>query len=292
MYVTFSSVSEYLFLLRAACGLLGPCGGNALLYLAAAVSDYYLPAEAMSEHKIQSSAGPLTLTLMPVPKVGASVYAPTYIPRPPPILILRQVLGLVKSAWCPRACMVTFKLETDPSLLEGKSRHALTTYKHDCVVANILTTRKHTVTLVTPYGSYPMPYNSTAVTIAHYTYTGGFTFTPGQSYYFICDNTPLGDFTTPAAVAPGGITIPSSGSPLSWSVEGNYDSVAIANSSIATYTTPTGGDEDSPFDASPYESAAGAYIIQVACAQSVSQVVGATILNTALMDDLSAQITK
>ena len=69
MYVTFGSVSEYLFLLRAACELLSPCGVNALLYLAAAVSDYYLPYEAMSEHKIQSSSGPLTLTLMPVPKV-------------------------------------------------------------------------------------------------------------------------------------------------------------------------------------------------------------------------------
>ena len=46
--------------------------------------------------------------------------------------------------------MITFKLETDPSLLEGKSRNALSAYKHDCVIANVLTTRKHTVTLVTP----------------------------------------------------------------------------------------------------------------------------------------------
>jgi hypothetical protein len=148
------------------------------------------------------------------------------------------------------------------------------------------------VTLVTPSGSYPMPYNGTAVTIAHYDYTGGFTFSPGQSYYFICDGTPLGDFTTPAATAPGNITIPASGSPLSWTVEGNYDTVVITTGTATTYQTATFGDENSPFNATYYEMSSGTYMITVACTQSVSQVTGSTVLNTALMDDSSAQITK
>ena len=36
---------------------LAPAGASALLYLAAAVSDFYLPESAMAEHKIQSGGG-------------------------------------------------------------------------------------------------------------------------------------------------------------------------------------------------------------------------------------------
>ncbi len=40
-----------------------PLGRGALLYLAAAVSDFYLPWADMAEHKMQSSAGDDTVTL-------------------------------------------------------------------------------------------------------------------------------------------------------------------------------------------------------------------------------------
>ena len=42
--LTFVTVTDYLFLLRAASRALAPMGPRAMLYLAAAVSDYYLPA--------------------------------------------------------------------------------------------------------------------------------------------------------------------------------------------------------------------------------------------------------
>jgi len=44
--------------------------------------------------------------------------------------------------------VVSFKLETDPSLLVSKSRQALHKYGHSLVVGNLLTTRAREVILV------------------------------------------------------------------------------------------------------------------------------------------------
>lgn len=45
--------------------------------------------------------------------------------------------------------MVSFKLETDDSLLIAKSRESLMKYNHKLVIANILQTRRNRVVLVT-----------------------------------------------------------------------------------------------------------------------------------------------
>ena len=68
--IPFTSVVDYLFLLREASLALAPAGRRALLYLAAAVSDFYIPDGEISTHKIQSSGGSfgLTLALRGVPK--------------------------------------------------------------------------------------------------------------------------------------------------------------------------------------------------------------------------------
>ena len=59
--ISFTSLSSYLWLLRSASQHLSlpvhPAGPS-LLYLAAAVSDFYIPAQQLPEHKIQSSEGP------------------------------------------------------------------------------------------------------------------------------------------------------------------------------------------------------------------------------------------
>ncbi|XP_019499211.1 PREDICTED: phosphopantothenate--cysteine ligase isoform X3 [Hipposideros armiger] len=57
--VEFTTLTEYLHLLRAAAQALNPLGPSAMFYLAAAVSDFYIPVSEMPEHKIQSSGGPL-----------------------------------------------------------------------------------------------------------------------------------------------------------------------------------------------------------------------------------------
>ena len=103
--IAFETVDQYLELLQHVCCALKPFGERALVYLAAAVSDFYLPTCKMPEHKIQSSqheAG-LTLTLDAVPKL----------------------LGRVTGEWCPRACVFSFKLETDLALVHKKAVGAL-----------------------------------------------------------------------------------------------------------------------------------------------------------------------
>ena len=98
LLVEFRSVTDYLCLLQVVCEVLKGLNSNVMLYLAAAVSDFYIPEEALPEHKIQSSNGPLELSLQMVPKA----------------------LGTVVSCWVPKAFVVSFKLETDENLLLPK----------------------------------------------------------------------------------------------------------------------------------------------------------------------------
>ncbi|XP_029948548.1 phosphopantothenate--cysteine ligase [Salarias fasciatus] len=126
--VEFSTLSEYLHLLKAAAQALSTIGAKAMFYLAAAVSDFYIPASEMPEHKIQSSNGPLQLSMKMVPKI---------------------LSPLVKD-WAPQAFVTSFKLETDASILLDKARRALDTYRHQAVVANVLDSRRGYVVVVTP----------------------------------------------------------------------------------------------------------------------------------------------
>lgn len=124
----FTTIDEYLYLLRAIALLLRPRAAQVLFYLAAAVSDFVVPAADLPNHKIQSRGdASLTLTLAKAPKVLQS---------------------LIEDRWAPRAFICSFKLETDPALLIPKAKAALETYGHQCVVANILARRAFEVVLV------------------------------------------------------------------------------------------------------------------------------------------------
>lgn len=127
LYVAFTSVSDYLWLLRAACECLTRLGPRALLYLAAAVSDFYVPSNQMPTHKMQSGSSPPIIQLQLVPKM----------------------LAPLVNLWVPLAYVVSFKLETDENLLIAKARESLSKYKHKLVIANILQSRRHRVVLVT-----------------------------------------------------------------------------------------------------------------------------------------------
>ena len=100
---------------------------NSITYLAAAVSDFYIPSERMAEHKIQSkdTADGIDLHLEPTPRL----------------------LGKVKSDWNPQTQLISFKLETDPQILKTKALGAVAKYGVDMVVANILATRRNKVTI-------------------------------------------------------------------------------------------------------------------------------------------------
>ncbi|KAG1656889.1 hypothetical protein FOA52_000683 [Chlamydomonas sp. UWO 241] len=126
LQVGFETIFEYLTFLRLIALSLAPYGPRVLFYLAAAVSDFYVPWSELDEHKIQSSSGPLTLQLTKVPKM----------------------LGELTHSWAPRAMFISFKLETDQSILIGKASGALSNYAVHAVVANILHTRKDVVYIV------------------------------------------------------------------------------------------------------------------------------------------------
>ncbi|XP_063173533.1 phosphopantothenate--cysteine ligase [Candoia aspera] len=123
----FAGLAEYLALLRAAARALAPLGSSAMFFLAAAVSDFYIPPSEMPEHKIQSSDGPLQITMKMVPKM---------------------LSPLVKE-WAPEAFVISFKLETDASILVEKARQALEKYHHQVVIANALDSRRTSVIVVT-----------------------------------------------------------------------------------------------------------------------------------------------
>ncbi|XP_064534797.1 phosphopantothenate--cysteine ligase isoform X1 [Pseudopipra pipra] len=132
--IEFTELAEYLALLRAAARALAPLGSSVMFYLAAAVSDFYIPASEMPEHKIQSSEGPLQITMKMVPKM----------------------LSPLVRDWAPEAFVISFKLETDPQLLIDKSRQALEKYRHQVVVANVLESRRTSVIIVTSDSQTPL----------------------------------------------------------------------------------------------------------------------------------------
>ncbi|EGG13896.1 phosphopantothenatecysteine ligase [Cavenderia fasciculata] len=126
--IHFQSVGEYLYLLRAACIELSIMKQNLIIYAAAAVSDFYIPLNEMSEHKIQSRNAGLTIDLQPVPK------------------LLKHIVD----SWCKDAFVVSFKLETDINILDKKCLLSLESYKHHLVIGNLLSDYRNKVVLHSP----------------------------------------------------------------------------------------------------------------------------------------------
>ena len=163
--INFETVDDYLQKLQLCSEAISIAGPLGLVYLAAAVSDFYIPTEKRTLHKIQSrdygiksqassasnlfsaseeentsgdnnnmqvqSDNTLTLTLYPVPKI---------------IPTLRKV-------WCPNAFVVGFKLETDPSILRQKSVIAMEKNNVHLVIGNELATRYEKVFVLSRGGS-------------------------------------------------------------------------------------------------------------------------------------------
>ncbi|KAI5082680.1 hypothetical protein GOP47_0002423 [Adiantum capillus-veneris] len=128
--VPYTTLFEYLQILRIIASASFRLQRLAMFYLAAAVSDFYVPWESMGEHKIQSAGGSLAMQLASVPKM---------------IKVLREI-------WAPLAFCVSFKLETDQTILIQKAKDALSKYGVHAVVANELSTRRNKVTVVTHEG--------------------------------------------------------------------------------------------------------------------------------------------
>ena len=126
--ISYETVTEYLELLEVVASLFSVRAEAALLYCAAAVSDFYIPRSHMATHKIQSAAGERAPD-------SAAAAADEFVLRLSPV---PKILGRITGEWCPRAFMVSFKLETDPLLLLRKARGAVANYGVHVVVANLL----------------------------------------------------------------------------------------------------------------------------------------------------------
>ena len=184
LMLPFVTITDYLHELRAVARLMRPLGPDGLLYLAAAVSDFFVPPDRMAEHKIQSTTatdslrpkhqGPTTIT--PEQRgsnqqgagAGAGAAAPTgneeetfdnfdsspSVPRSKRLIIdldpVPKFLKNLVDGWAPEGMIVSFKLETDPSILVHKARYSLDRYQHHLVVGNLLATRKWEVVFVSP----------------------------------------------------------------------------------------------------------------------------------------------
>jgi len=159
LLLPFTTVNEYLWDLRALATLMQPLGANGLFYLAAAVSDFFVPAQRMVEHKIQSSEdfthangkvagsqnGETTTSSTPAAQMAGRSLIIDLDPVPK---FLKQLVD----AWAPRSMIVSFKLETDEALLAEKSHYALKKYAHHLVIGNLLNTRKYEVLFVSATG--------------------------------------------------------------------------------------------------------------------------------------------
>jgi phosphopantothenate-cysteine ligase len=157
LLLPFTTITDYLWSLREIAQLMRPLGSKSLFYLAAAVSDFFVPRDRMTEHKIQSSdaaersncrtedSGEETDT---EPSTGAaSVQSKKLVVNldPVPKFLKRLVDG-----WAPEGMIVSFKLETDPSILVSKAHYSLERYSHHLVIGNLLSTRKWEVVFVSP----------------------------------------------------------------------------------------------------------------------------------------------
>ena len=151
LLLPFTSITEYLWLLRGIAELMKPLGRGALFYLAAAVSDFFVPRERMVEHKIQSQeefnddGGGKVEGQIPAARMRDKSLVIDLDPVP-------KFLKRLVDGWAPEGMIVSFKLETDPAILTEKARYALKKYSHHLVIGNLLSTRKWEVVFVSVLG--------------------------------------------------------------------------------------------------------------------------------------------
>lgn len=170
LMLPFVTITDYLHELRAVAQLMRPLGPNGLLYLAAAVSDFFVPEDRMAEHKIQSTdatdmlkqkqQGPTTITKeertpqQQEDEAFDNFDSSPAVPRSKRLIVdldpVPKFLKNLVDGWAPEGMIVSFKLETDPSILVHKAKYSLERYQHHLVIGNLLSTRKWEVVFVAP----------------------------------------------------------------------------------------------------------------------------------------------
>jgi phosphopantothenate-cysteine ligase len=154
----FTTINDYLFILRSVSQLMRPLGPSGLLYLAAAVSDFFVPPERMVEHKIQSTnaVDPEPESQKEDEETFDNFDSYPKVPRSKRLIVdldpVPKFLKNLVDGWAPEGMIVSFKLETDPEILVHKAEYSLERYQHHLVIGNLLSTRKWEVVFVSKEG--------------------------------------------------------------------------------------------------------------------------------------------
>ena len=152
LLLPFTTISEYLWTLRELAIQMGCLGSRGVFYLAAAVSDFFIPKDRLSEHKIQSAQSERNIGKPNGHHRKVSGSSDEDLPAKESLLIelypVPKFLKALVQDWAPGSMIISFKLETDPALLIRKSQKALKQYAHHLVVGNLLSNRKFEVVLV------------------------------------------------------------------------------------------------------------------------------------------------
>lgn len=116
----FLDLQEYLFLFRACCRAIAPLGHRACLFLSAGLTKKYIPKSDLrpaSSNPLDQKDGPLKLS--PVP----------------------HVVRVARTTWCPKAMIISFKLQTDYYALTEDAHQQLEKLGNHLVVANLVASR-------------------------------------------------------------------------------------------------------------------------------------------------------
>jgi phosphopantothenate-cysteine ligase len=172
LMLPFTTITDYLFVLRSVAQLMRPLGPDGLLYLAAAVSDFFVPPERMAEHKIQSTNAadsaatsngkhddPDNENAIEDEEAFDNFDSFPKVPRSKRLIVdldpVPKFLKNLVDGWAPQGMIVSFKLETDPDILVHKAQYSLERYQHHLVIGNLLATRKWEVVFVSRDESGP-----------------------------------------------------------------------------------------------------------------------------------------
>lgn len=131
LFLDYKYIEEYIERLYFLVNSLSSFNSNLIIFLSAAISDYYIPSHSLSEHKIQSKS----IEGQSITSLSIKLEA------------VKKEIYLIKESLCPSCLLVSFKLETDKELLESKSINAIVNTKSDIVVGNILEKRYDEVIL-------------------------------------------------------------------------------------------------------------------------------------------------
>lgn len=126
--IPFITIYEYLFLYEEIIKKLSFFNCNSIIYLAAAVSDFFILENELKENKIQSNENKNGL-IIKLNNVNKNIHK-------------------IKDEWNKNCFLITFKLETDENILFKKAKNSIFKNKSDLIIANLLQNRYNEVFFV------------------------------------------------------------------------------------------------------------------------------------------------